>query len=233
MASAFVEGLLAIEPEGPFHLGGHSFGGVLAYEIAQQLIALGGEVGLLAFFDVGGKGYPLAGPEARWRSWITSGPWPACPRGNGSATSAIVRCAGRAMDRSGSGGPNPGHRARPSPRRASTGWPPRGRIPPTAAVINRRAWRSYRPLPFAGRLVASGCWNSPSGPASGSTTPPWGGGPLARGGVEVSVDVPGDHLTLMFQPENARVLARSLRRCPPLIAPDPRPEPLASPTPPR
>ena len=71
MAAPFVEELLAIQPEGPFHLGGHSFGGVLAFEIAQQLIARGREVGLLALFDALGKGYPQAGLEAPWRPWTT------------------------------------------------------------------------------------------------------------------------------------------------------------------
>src|SRR5262249_54549249 len=39
------------QPEGPYHLGGFSLGGTVAYEMAQQLRAAGEGVGLLALFD--------------------------------------------------------------------------------------------------------------------------------------------------------------------------------------
>lgn len=52
MASAYVEELLEARPDGPHHLAGWSFGGVVAYEMAQQLVERGHEVGLLALLDV-------------------------------------------------------------------------------------------------------------------------------------------------------------------------------------
>src|SRR5690606_35301982 len=52
-AARYVEHLLQAQPEGPFRLGGWSFGGVLAYETAQQLTAAGREVELVALFDPG------------------------------------------------------------------------------------------------------------------------------------------------------------------------------------
>ncbi|MFI5047341.1 MAG: AMP-binding protein [Acidimicrobiia bacterium] len=39
------------QPEGPYFLFGHSFGGVVMYETARQLAALGGSVGMLALAD--------------------------------------------------------------------------------------------------------------------------------------------------------------------------------------
>ncbi|MCY0992037.1 amino acid adenylation domain-containing protein [Nannocystis sp. ILAH1] len=41
MARRYVEELLELQPEGPYLLGGHSSGGVIAYEIAGQLLARG------------------------------------------------------------------------------------------------------------------------------------------------------------------------------------------------
>ncbi|WP_434426405.1 alpha/beta fold hydrolase [Nannocystis pusilla] len=41
MARRYVEELLGFQPEGPYLLGGHSSGGVIAYEIAGQLLARG------------------------------------------------------------------------------------------------------------------------------------------------------------------------------------------------
>jgi amino acid adenylation domain-containing protein len=51
MAAAYVEAIRAIEPEGPYLLAGWSVGGLVAYEMAQQLLRQGHEVGLLALLD--------------------------------------------------------------------------------------------------------------------------------------------------------------------------------------
>jgi acyl transferase domain-containing protein/thioesterase domain-containing protein len=53
MASAYLEELQSLQPEGPYFLGGASLGGTVAYEMAQQLLAQGQPVGILAMFDSG------------------------------------------------------------------------------------------------------------------------------------------------------------------------------------
>jgi thioesterase domain-containing protein/acyl carrier protein len=50
-ASRFVEEILAVSPEGPYHLAGHSLGGLLIFEIASQLRKLGKEIGLIVMLD--------------------------------------------------------------------------------------------------------------------------------------------------------------------------------------
>jgi aspartate racemase len=40
-----------VQPGGPYLLAGYSFGGTLAYEMAQQLVAAGHQVDLVALFD--------------------------------------------------------------------------------------------------------------------------------------------------------------------------------------
>ena len=40
-----------VQPDGPYQLGGWSFGGLVAYEMAQQLRAAGADVALLALLD--------------------------------------------------------------------------------------------------------------------------------------------------------------------------------------
>jgi len=52
MAAEYVKAIRGQQPKGPYHLAGVSFGGVLAYETAQQLWAAGEEVGVLALLDV-------------------------------------------------------------------------------------------------------------------------------------------------------------------------------------
>ena len=51
LARQYVRAVLEVQPEGPVHLAGWSFGGVVAFEMARQLEALGRPVGVLIAID--------------------------------------------------------------------------------------------------------------------------------------------------------------------------------------
>jgi amino acid adenylation domain-containing protein len=51
MASSYIQDIQKIQPHGPYYLAGHSFGGIMAFEMAQQLQRQGETVGLLGLFD--------------------------------------------------------------------------------------------------------------------------------------------------------------------------------------
>jgi thioesterase domain-containing protein/acyl carrier protein len=51
MATYYIKALRTVQPEGPYYLGGWSFGGLVAFEMAQQLQREGHEVALLAILD--------------------------------------------------------------------------------------------------------------------------------------------------------------------------------------
>ncbi|MBS3026577.1 MAG: amino acid adenylation domain-containing protein [Dolichospermum sp. DET50] len=51
LAAHYIQEMRSLQPQGPYFLMGSSFGGVLAYEMAQQLFAQGQQVSLLALFD--------------------------------------------------------------------------------------------------------------------------------------------------------------------------------------
>ncbi|MBD6620400.1 amino acid adenylation domain-containing protein [Komarekiella sp. 'clone 1'] len=51
MASHYIKALRSVQPKGPYFLGGWSFGGWVAFEMAQQLQNSGEEVALLAVLD--------------------------------------------------------------------------------------------------------------------------------------------------------------------------------------
>ena len=51
LAGAYIEQIKSVDAEGPYVLAGLSFGGVLAYEVAQQLTEQGSEVSLVALLD--------------------------------------------------------------------------------------------------------------------------------------------------------------------------------------
>jgi aspartate racemase len=57
MAAHYIKEIQTIQPSGPYYLGGFSFGGLVALEIAQQLLAQGQQVALLALFDSCVSGY--------------------------------------------------------------------------------------------------------------------------------------------------------------------------------
>lgn len=51
LAARYVEDIHAVQPDGPYHLCGFCFGGLVAYEIACQLEAAGDTVGMLLLID--------------------------------------------------------------------------------------------------------------------------------------------------------------------------------------
>ncbi|MEU0541703.1 amino acid adenylation domain-containing protein [Nocardia sp. NPDC005978] len=51
MARGYIAALRRVQPAGPYHLGGWSLGGMVAFEMAQQLTAAGHEVATLALID--------------------------------------------------------------------------------------------------------------------------------------------------------------------------------------
>ncbi|XGW00925.1 MAG: amino acid adenylation domain-containing protein (plasmid) [Leptolyngbya sp. BL-A-14] len=51
MAAYYIQAIRQIQPQGPYYLGGWSFGGLVAFEMAQQLRQTGHKVALLAMLD--------------------------------------------------------------------------------------------------------------------------------------------------------------------------------------
>lgn len=73
IASKYVEKILMNQPDGPFRLGGWCFGGVLAYEAASQLKALGHDVDAIHVFDTRAPivaNHPSDGDDATLLSWF-------------------------------------------------------------------------------------------------------------------------------------------------------------------
>jgi thioesterase domain-containing protein len=53
IAAFFIDAIRRVQPEGPYLLGGWSFGGMVAWEMGRQLLAAGADVGLVALLDTG------------------------------------------------------------------------------------------------------------------------------------------------------------------------------------
>jgi thioesterase domain-containing protein/acyl carrier protein len=57
MAAHYVREVREVQPRGPYHLGGYCFGGIVAYELAQQLRRAGEDVAVVALFNGAGPAY--------------------------------------------------------------------------------------------------------------------------------------------------------------------------------
>lgn len=62
IAKHYIHEMLSVHQDGPYFLAGSSFGGLVVYEMAQQLHDLGKSVALVAMFDAYGPGYPRRRP---------------------------------------------------------------------------------------------------------------------------------------------------------------------------
>ncbi|OQY54262.1 MAG: hypothetical protein B6247_12250 [Candidatus Parabeggiatoa sp. nov. 2] len=61
LAAYYIKALRVVQPSGPYFLGGSSFGGTIAFEMAQQLQAVDQKVALLAMIDTVCEGNKLVG----------------------------------------------------------------------------------------------------------------------------------------------------------------------------
>ncbi|MCB0168396.1 MAG: amino acid adenylation domain-containing protein, partial [Anaerolineae bacterium] len=65
MAAHYVAAMQMVQPEGPYTLGGHSLGGMVAFEMAQQLLHQGQTVARLAILDA----LPFAEGDVETATW--------------------------------------------------------------------------------------------------------------------------------------------------------------------
>jgi amino acid adenylation domain-containing protein/FkbH-like protein len=212
MAAHYLADLRRIQPEGPYHIGGYCFGGIVAYEMACQLAQQDQQVALLALFN-------CAPPNSRY----TRIPW--TPKWALRLLRNLGYWVTYALSWT------------PSQRREFVRWKLRlakkrfeklrqragtqsvavqaGDLVDLSSFTQdeRKVWEAhiralvkYEPRSFAGQLHLF----RTSGHALWcSFDPDYGWGDLAKGGVEVTV-VPGAHEKILKEPFVA-VLADKLR----------------------
>ncbi|MDR3637955.1 MAG: amino acid adenylation domain-containing protein [Isosphaeraceae bacterium] len=195
MARFFVTKVRAIQPHGPYVLGGYSGMGVVAFEAAQQLYAQGQEVRLLVLFDATSlpsrKGSPrlvrgfsaVARARYHWRNLAMRRPllWP----------SYVV------------------DRLNTKLLKMVYGIPGLNRICPMPHAIRMGAEiKKYAPQDYPGRVVFFAASNRDDEDSGHNSYREWC--ERAHGGFQAHV-IPGDHHT-MFEEPNVRVLIGHLER---------------------
>jgi thioesterase domain-containing protein len=206
MAAHYLEAVRSVQPAGPYMLGGWSMGGVVAFEMAQQLRRQGEQVDVLALIDSHAPNVASSSRERNEDDLLHQFTWylgrlfgmEAWLMQNDIAESRGIEEQLRALLAEGA--------------RA-------GLVPTDLGMeqvtqlfqvfrMNVRAMLDYEPQPYAGRVTllrASQQLADPPPPASN------GWQELAAGGLEVHT-VPGDHYTMMKEPQ-VHVLAGLLKAC--------------------
>ncbi|GAA3507035.1 amino acid adenylation domain-containing protein [Streptomyces showdoensis] len=198
LAARYVEAIRAVQPHGPYHLGGWSLGGVVAAEMARLLTAAGETAPLVVMLDTGmppylGEALPdravLLGGFVHDLAGLAGVP---APRYDEAALRGLT------PDRQDEALLDLLERAALVPEGIRDDMRERIRV----FEANTRALLRHRPGPVDGRLVLLSAQQQPRRPK----TRPWR--VLARGGFELHT-VPGDHHTMLQQP-HLTALARSL-----------------------
>jgi len=210
LAAKYLADIRKVQPHGPYHLAGASFGGLVAYEIAFQLRAQGEEVGLVALFDTGNPAFCQSLPrlrQLRFRALHTLEKFRyRLSQLTGIATGREVELAEKLLEAARNYFANLlwtlGFKA--SPRGQSS--------LPGALWDNLKLFTGaaelYRPKPYPGRVILFKAeeQNALYGPDA-----KLGWGNAALGGVQI-IDVPGDHMSLLEKPRVFQ-LANHLRAC--------------------
>lgn len=214
MAERYVAAIRSRQPKGPYHLGGFSFGCLVAYEIACQLSAQGERVALLALLDEPAPvdGHRPAGLNLAWQlgSGIARSIWPHLhdylylrdTMLAGEAGDGVRARWRRFLARSVMAGYIPAEH-RPMALRQPA-------IPPMAELFRLHValTGTYAPRAYAQRVTLLKVTRLGGRNAS---DPTWGWSMLAAGGVEV-IPVPGEHLTVLRMP-HVEALAGVLSEC--------------------
>jgi len=211
MAIHYLKQLRALEPRGPYRLAVWSFGGLVAYEMAQQLRAAGEEVALLALLDTG---VPGAGADPDAATFEDDAPWLA------DVGEFIARLAGEespvSCDELKDLAPEGRIEFFVERMRESDLLPPGTSASQVRSLLrvykaNVRAAGHYSPRPYPGPIALFRAGGDPGAAAESAKDPTLGWSALSPMPVEVHT-VPGDHVTLLAEP-NVAVLAERLREC--------------------
>jgi thioesterase domain-containing protein len=197
---------------GPYHLGGWSLGGAVVFELARQLAAEGKEVGLLAIVDSTPGPWPPGsddGPDEKddtyWLMEIADylqRLWGVDLGLSAEILRALEPEARTDRFLAGLKGTPFAASASPEPLRRLLG----------VFKANVRAFRSYRPGPYPGRITLfrpADTGEPETGEEAADPTRGWGA--LSPRPVEIET-VPGDHISALAEP-HVRTLAARLRTC--------------------
>ncbi|MCC3512101.1 MAG: amino acid adenylation domain-containing protein [Oscillatoriales cyanobacterium] len=193
IADYYINELVKVQPEGPYYLGGLSFGGIVAFEVAQKLAAKGQETALLVMFDsMLPSAYKPLPIQQRLRFHVQK----IAKQGVGYIVSSVVDKITTVTD-------GMTMLARKTIGRDNKVKEPTESMSYTTDYLIREkiidlAERAYAPKPYAGKVVMFRAQDSQDG-ISVILDPDLGWKPYLKDGLTI-YDVPGDHLSILLEP---------------------------------
>ena len=197
-AADYLNILLDKQPTGPYFLTGYSFGGVIAHEIACQLVNLGHEVAFLGLLDTHNPMAPVRHYSLLERLsvfWRQNADIPILSR--------TIRVYQRFRE-----GLQTKRRIQSEIKKAETSGPAESYSEVRRVQVREENWRAmqaYQPKSFKGRITL---FKTSSVSDKFERPVDYGWANLALDGLEI-VSVQGEHLTI-FAPENITHLAKTL-----------------------
>ncbi|MDQ6891928.1 MAG: amino acid adenylation domain-containing protein [Acidobacteriota bacterium] len=202
MAAHYLREIRAFQPEGPYYLGGHSFGGKVAFEMARHLAVAGQRTALLAVFDTAASPSPASSGASglelvrrRTRMHVQTLRHMAA-RDRMSYVMGRLETVRSILSRTVS-------------RVAEFLLHPLRRAQRRVREANIRAAKRYVPGYYEGRVTVFRATERGGVTLLDSQL---GWGELCAGGVEVH-EVPGDHSSILLEDSNLRMLGARLREC--------------------
>jgi thioesterase domain-containing protein/acyl carrier protein len=196
IASAVLKNIRLVQPRGPYQFAGYSFGGLLAYETAQQCIAAGETVSVLAIFDAfTHEGRKL---RPRWQRWILHALHLTVRPGRRAYLDERIKQWRRGRKPATGQGSSAADTHEAQAKRADH-----------FSQNNRRAAVAYRPQPYPGKIVLFQATDRAMHNIYYRIDPTHGWRTLASNGMETVV-LPGTHATLL-NANNAATAAQALR----------------------
>ncbi|HEX3128839.1 MAG TPA: amino acid adenylation domain-containing protein [Thermoanaerobaculia bacterium] len=207
MAAHYVEEMRRQQPQGPYHLGGWSLGGVVAFEMARQLREQGEEVALLAILDsVPDLTAEAAGFQTDIDFLLDMAAYVESLWGK---SLGLTRADLESLDMEAQ------LEVFAERLRGADFLPPGAGVEQLARILrvykaNANAAGAYEPRPYPGGLTLIRAADMPPVSEGPLSEPDLGWGRVVQSPVEV-VPVPGQHLTILAEP-HVGGLARELER---------------------
>ncbi|MGH9931467.1 MAG: condensation domain-containing protein [Pyrinomonadaceae bacterium] len=214
MAARYIEEIRSVQPDGPYLLGGLSFGGLVAFEMARQFEARGEEVSLLALLDSWSPIFEgrlffselLPHDNLELLSYLSQEVRELCEKTPSLKEMELNQQIDFVLEQI--GGPDSfGGISEEYVRRVTK-----------IHLNSTRAVRDYVPQPYQGRItILRAIETGPqshyviSHPALGRPEIMSGWRELTSEPLQI-FDVPGDHMTMMTEP-HVRVIAERLNSC--------------------
>ncbi|MFM2311134.1 MAG: hypothetical protein RLZZ04_410 [Cyanobacteriota bacterium] len=202
MAANYLEEIKLIQPQGPYFLAGHSFGGLVAWEMAQQLTRKGETVAVLALFDTFGPNYQTQYTKHTLSQWLSIHfkNINRLPRGEKLAY-FLARLEYNLKSKI------PQSWQQKYSQIVDLRLSPEQKLMSRIGKLNLVAQEQYTPSVYPGKLTL---FRAEIRRPYGCFDPNGGWSEMALGGITVE-EIPGDHIGILVKRENSEILAAKLK----------------------